>query len=159
MLKITLITLGKLKEKYLAEAANEYIKRLGGLCGFSLIELEPVRLPEKPSNSQITAALEVEGKKIIAKIPSGAAIIPLCIEGRQMSSEELSKTLENLTAVYGRVVFIIGSSYGLCDEVKSLGKMGISMSAMTFPHQLARVMLLEQIYRALKISCGGTYHK
>ena len=158
MLKITMITLGKLKEKYLREAAAEYIKRLSSLCALNIIEIEPVRLRDHPSQREIDTALQTEGEKITAKIPGGAAIFPLCIEGKQCGSEELSGKLQNAAMNSGNAVFIIGSSYGLSNTIKSLGA-PLSMSSMTFPHQLARIMLLEQIYRAMKISEGGIYHK
>ena len=159
MLKITLLVLGKLKEKYLRDAQAEYAKRLGGLCSFSVVELDPVKLPDKPSDSQISAALETEGEKLLSKIPAGAAVIPMCIEGSQLSSEELADKLGKWEMESSHIVFIIGSSYGLSDKVKAAGSFKLSMSKMTFPHQLARIMLEEQIYRALKIRAGGAYHK
>lgn len=159
MLKITLLVLGKLKEKYLRDAQAEYVKRLGGLCNFTVVELEPARLPDRASAAQISAALENEAARILAKIPAGAKLVPMCIEGKQLSSEELAQTLEKYEMESGQVVFIIGSSYGLAERVKSAGHVRLSMSKMTFPHQLARIMLEEQIYRALKIRSGSAYHK
>ena len=125
-----------------------------------MIELAEERLNDTPSAAQITAALDAEGKRILAKIPVGAAVIPLCIEGKEMPSPALADTLNRL-AVDGKsdVVFIIGGSCGLSDAVKAAATLRLSMSPMTFPHQLARVMLLEQIYRAFQISNGGKYHK
>ncbi len=160
MLKITLITVGKLKEQYLRDAVKEYEKRLTTLCSLKSVEIDAARLPDNPSNAQITSALDTEAQKILAAIPNGAYVIPMCIEGRQLSSEELSEKLDNL-GVLGRtsVCFVIGGSYGLSDKVKQKADIKLSMSKMTFPHQVARVMLLEQIYRAFKISQGGTYHK
>ncbi len=160
MLKITLITVGKLKEKYLRDAVAEYEKRLTTLCSLKSVELEPARLPDSPNGSQISAALDSEAEKILSSIPNGAYVIPMCIEGKELSSERLSERLEGL-GIEGRgsICFIIGGSYGLSDKVKSKADFKLSMSPMTFPHQLARVMLLEQIYRALKISLGGAYHK
>ena len=160
MLKITLITVGKLKEQYLKDAVKEYEKRLSTLCNLKNIEIDAAKLPDSPNGSQISAALENESNKIIASIPSGAYVIPMCIEGKQIDSVELSEKFQDL-AVLGNsnVCFIIGGSYGLSDNVKQLANFKLSMSKMTFPHQLARVMLLEQIYRAFKISQGGTYHK
>lgn len=159
MLKIAIISLGRLKEKYLREASEEYIKRLGRLCRLSITELDPVKLPEKPSSAQVSAALEAEGRKICEKIPSGARIIPLCIEGKLLSSEMLSEYFSSAAMECGEICFIIGSSYGLSPGIKAMGDLRLSMSPMTFPHQLARIMLLEQIYRSLKISSGETYHK
>lgn len=160
MLKITLITVGKLKEKYLRDAVAEYEKRLTSLCSLRCIEIESARLPDSPNPSLISAALVAESVKILAAIPNGAYVIPMCIEGKQLDSEELSAKLSDL-GVSGKsdICFIIGGSYGLSDKVKQKADFKLSMSKMTFPHQLARVMLLEQIYRAFKISTGGTYHK
>lgn len=159
MLKITLLVMGKLKEKYLKMAQDEYVKRLTGLCYFNIIELDPVKLPDKPSDATVNSALEQEAERILAKVPTGAKVIPMCIEGRQLSSEELADTFEKYEMESGHIVFIIGSSYGLCERVKQKGAFRLSMSKMTFPHQLARIMLEEQIYRAQKIRQGGTYHK
>jgi 23S rRNA (pseudouridine1915-N3)-methyltransferase len=160
MQRIDIIAVGHLKEKYLKEASSEYEKRLSTLCKLKITEIEPAKLPDNPNPSQISAALEQEAAKILAAVPTAAEVYPMCIEGKQFSSEELSHKLDSL-AVMGKssVCFIIGGSYGLSNRVKGLGKKGISMSKMTFPHQLARIMLLEQIYRAYKISMGGTYHK
>lgn len=160
MLKITLITVGKLKEQYLRDAVLEYEKRLSGLCKLNNIELEASRLPESPNQSQITSALEGEADKILSAIPNGSFVIPMCIEGDQLNSVELSNKLSKIGVLgQSNVCFIIGGSYGLSDRVKQKADLKLSMSKMTFPHQLARVMLLEQIYRAFKIMSGGTYHK
>ena len=152
MLKITLITVGKLKEQYLRDAVKEYEKRLSTLCNLKNVEIDAVKLPDSPNETQISAALDMESTKIIASIPSGAYVIPMCIEGRQIDSVELSAKLQDLAVLgHSNVCFIIGGSYGLSDKVKQLASLKLSMSKMTFPHQLARVMLLEQIYRAFKI--------
>jgi len=160
MRNMTLICLGRLKERYLEDACREYQKRLTPYCKFHLKELSPVALPSNPSEAEIQSALDAEGKKILNEIPQGAFMVALCIEGTQWSSEELSRQLDRL-AVQGinHIVFIIGSSYGLSESIKSRADARLSMSAMTFPHQLARVMLLEQLYRACQISTGGKYHK
>ena len=160
MIKIHIIAVGHLKEKFLREASAEYEKRLSAFCKLQITEIEPERLPDSPKAAQILEALSNEGAKIISNIPNGAYVIPMCIEGKQMNSEKLSEKLESL-AVFGEsnVCFIIGGSYGLSDKVKELGSLKLSMSEMTFPHQLARIMLLEQVYRAFKITQGGTYHK
>ncbi len=160
MLNITVICIGKLKEAYLRDASAEYIKRLTGLCKMNVVELAAEKLSDNPSQKEIDNALQNEGKRIIEKIPKGSTVYTMCIEGKQRTSEELSREFEAL-AVSGvsSVVFIIGGSFGLCDEVKNLSSKRLSMSKMTFPHQLARIMLLEQIYRSLQISMGTKYHK
>lgn len=160
MLNITIICIGKLKEKYLRDACDEYSKRLSTLCKLNIIELPAERLSDSPSQKEIENALQSEGRKITEKIPKGSAVYTMCIEGKQRTSEELSRELDNLAVSgFGSVVFIIGGSFGLSDEVKKLSMHRLSMSKMTFPHQLARVMLLEQIYRCLQISIGTKYHK
>lgn len=160
MRKITLLCMGKLKEKYWRDAVAEYAKRLTPYARLTVEELEEERLPEHPSEAQIAAALAKEATRLEARIPVGAAVIPMCIEGEGLNSVQFSSRLAKL-AVEGvsETVFVIGSSYGLDPRIKARGKLKLSMSAMTFPHQLARVMLLEQIYRAMKIEQGGTYHK
>ena len=160
MIPITILCLGKLKEPYLRDAAAEYQKRLGAFCRLQITELTPERLPDAPSDAQIAAALEREAAALDAKIPSGAAVVALCIEGEQMDSVKFSRKLEDLAVRgFGGVVFVIGSSYGLSPRIKQKAQLRLSMSAMTFPHQLARVMLLEQLYRAAQIAGGGKYHK
>lgn len=160
MIKITLITVGKLKEKYLRDAVSEYEKRLSAFCSLKTVETEPVRLPDSPNTSQINAALTAESTKILQAIPDGAFVVPLCIEGKLLDSVELSEKIEKVPFMgKSGVCFIIGGSYGLSDAVKQRADLKLSMSKMTFPHQLARVMLLEQVYRAFKILNGGTYHK
>lgn len=157
-MNVNLIVIGKLKEDYLRSACAEYIKRLGRYCSFQLHELEECRLSDSPSEKEIAAALKKEGAQI-KKLAKGF-IVPMCIEGKQLSSTELSETIVS-AGVNGAstVTFIIGSSFGLDPEIKQLGNIRLSMSKMTFPHQLARVMLLEQIYRSFQIAEGGKYHK
>ena len=160
MLTVTLICIGKLKEKYLRDACAEYEKRLGAFCKLSIIELSEYKLPDNPSESDVRRCIEKEGETILAKVPKGSFVIPMCIEGKQYSSPALAKELERLSvAGQSGVTFVIGGSYGLSDEVKNIGKLRLSMSEMTFPHQLARVMLLEQIYRCFQINSNGKYHK
>lgn len=160
MMQVHLIVLGKLKEDYLRSACQEYIKRLQAFCKLSVVELQPQRLPDNPSDSQIRDALEKEATEIQKHIPNGSAIISMCIEGKMLSSEQLSAKLDGMAlGGTGSVCFIIGSSFGLSERIKSSSDLRLSMSPMTFPHQLARVMLLEQIYRAFQISNGGKYHK
>lgn len=160
MIKVKIIALGKLKESYLREACAEYEKRLKRYCDLEITELQPKPLPDNPSDNDVDSALKKEAELILQKIPSNAFIVPMCIEGKQISSPELSGVISN-SAHIGKtsIVFIIGSSYGLCEKIKTLGDMRLSISKMTFPHQLARIMLLEQIYRAFKISEGSAYHK
>ena len=159
-MNITIIALGKLKEKYMRDFSEEYQKRLSTYCRLNIIELSPKKLPDSPSQSEINNALEEEARQIKAKIPSGAYVFSMCIEGKQMSSTEFSQKISNL-AVDGKsnIVFILGSSFGLSEEIKELSDSNFSLSEMTFPHQMARVMLLEQLYRAFQISSGGKYHK
>ena len=160
MLNITIIAIGKLKEQYLRDASAEYQKRLSASCKLNIVELTPEKLSDNPSAKEIENALNNEAKKIIEKIPKGAKVYSMCIEGKQHTSEELSAEIDSL-AVEGasNIVFIIGGSFGLSDEVKKLSSFRLSMSKMTFPHQIARIMLLEQIYRAMQISLGTKYHK
>ena len=160
MMNINFIVLGKLKEKYMKDFSAEYEKRLSGYCKLTVTELEPVKLSDNPSQSEIQNALNKETQLIKAKIPKNSYVFSMCIEGKQMSSEELSKKLEDI-ALTGKnnITFIIGSSFGLSDEIKQLSDYKFSMSKMTFPHKLARIMLTEQIYRALSITNNGKYHK
>lgn len=161
MLNINIITVGKLKEAYLRDACAEYSKRLGGFCKLNITELPESRLPDNPSEKEISSALSHEGKAI-ADLLSGnnSYNIAMCIEGKQLSSEKLAEKIENISVDgKSRLNFIIGSSFGISEEVKSLADLKLSMSEMTFPHQLARVMLLEQIYRSFQIINGGKYHK
>ncbi len=159
-MNITVITLGKLKEKYLTDAIKEYSKRLSLYGKLNIIELTPVRLSDNPSRSEIENALSKEAEEIKKKIPSGSYTYTLCIEGKALSSEDFAKSIKN-AALKGKsnITFIIGSSFGLAEEIKSLADFKLSFSPMTFPHQLMRVMLLEQIYRAFQINNNGKYHK
>lgn len=159
MIKITLITLGKLKEKYLRDAVEEYAKRLSRYCKLDIIELSPVTLSDNPSQSEIDTALLKEAEIIEKRIPDGSIVTALCIEGKSNTSEQLAEFVEKNTNEGKNMCFIIGSSFGLSDTVKQKSNLKLSLSAMTFPHQLFRVMLLEQIYRAFKINEGSTYHK
>ena len=160
MINLTLIALGRLKEAYLRDAVDEYKKRLSAFCKTNIIELTPEKLSDNPSQKEIDKALDIEAKAIVGKIPQDAFVVTMCIEGKQFSSEELSKKLED-AAISGKsnAVFIIGSSFGLSPEIKALADNKLSFSPMTFPHQLMRVMLLEQIYRAFQINNNGKYHK
>ena len=139
---------------------KEYEKRISAFARFSITELEPERLPENPSESEISAALDAEAEKITARIPPNSMIIAMCIEGKQLSSEGFAKKI-NEAAINGKssIAFIIGSSHGLSEKIKKTASLRMSMSEMTFPHQLARVMLSEQIYRAFTIIHNRQYHK
>ncbi|MBU5627763.1 23S rRNA (pseudouridine(1915)-N(3))-methyltransferase RlmH [Oscillibacter sp. MSJ-2] len=160
MQKITLLCVGKLKERFYAEAAAEYVKRLSRYCSLTILELPEERLPENPSQAQIEAALLKEAGAIREKLPPSSSVIALCIEGRMRSSEELAQLM---AAWAGRgekqLVFLIGGSFGLHSSIKTQAWAQLSMSPMTFPHHLARVMLLEQIYRAYQIQSNTKYHK
>lgn len=158
MQTIQILAYGKLKEKYLRDAVAEYEKRLSRYCNVKCVELEPAALPEKASEKEIAAALEKEGQQLLKRMKGYC--IAMCIEGKMLDSVQLSRKLES-AAVGGdsTITFLIGSSYGLSEAVKRAADLRLSMSPMTFPHQLARVMLYEQIYRGYQIQSGSKYHK
>ena len=157
MLSVRLICVGKLGEKFWADAVKEYEKRLGAYCRLEIVELPEARLPQAPSAGEVRQALEKEAGLIEEKLPQGAAVVALCVEGRTMSSEQLADYLGRLTVSgTSRVCLVIG---GLSERIKQRAALRLSMSPMTFPHHLARVMVLEQVYRALNIAAGGKYHK
>ena len=160
MLRVTLLCVGKCKERYWRGACAEYEKRLGGFCRFQLIEVDEERAPEQPSPAQIEAIVQAEGKRLLDKLPAGAYPVALCIEGKPLASPELAARMQKLSVEgVSHLAFIIGGSWGLSPAVKQTARWHLSMSPMTFPHQLARVMLLEQIYRGFQIAGGGKYHK
>ncbi len=158
MLSVYLICVGKLKEKFYKDACAEYIKRLSPYCKLTLVEIPEAKLSKDPTLGEIANALAKEGDAIRAKLPPSARIVALCVEGRMCSSEEMARMIP---AQGGdkHLVFLIGGSYGLHPSIKAEAQVQLSMSPMTFPHHLARVMLLEQIYRAFKINEGSSYHK
>lgn len=160
MFDITLIAMGKLKEKFYLSASAEYEKRLKGFCQFHLIELPEVRLPETPSPAEISVALEKEADQILTKIPKGAWFCVLTPEGSLLSSEALAEKIRNVK-LSGKscACFLIGSSFGMSPRLKNMAECKLSMSPMTFPHHLARIMVLEQLYRAEAIQAGTKYHK
>ena len=160
MQRVTVLCVGKLKEKFYIDAAAEYVKRLQRHCKLELIELPEQRLPDDPSPAEIQKALRTEGDAIREKLPKGGAVITLCIEGKPCSSQELSGRMADL-AVQGKtqLTFLIGGSVGLDEDLKRRADWRLSMSPMTFPHHMARIMLLEQIYRAYQIADGTKYHK
>ena len=160
MLSIKLICVGKMRERFYIEAFEEYRKRLGAYCRLECTEIAEQRLPDDPTPAQIAAALEREGAEILKAIPADAFVAALCVEGRQKSSEEFASLfLERANSGKPKLCFLIGGSCGLAQTVKDRADLKLSMSNMTFPHHLARVMLAEQIYRAFKISEGSRYHK
>ena len=160
MQRVTILCVGKLKEKFYIDAATEYVKRLQRHCKLELIELPEQRLPDDPSPAEIQKALRTEGDAIRERLPKGGAVIALCIEGRPCSSEELSRRMAEF-GVQGKtqLTFLIGGSVGLDEDLKRQADWRLSMSPMTFPHHMARIMLLEQIYRAYQIAGGTKYHK
>ena len=160
MLSVRLICVGKLGEKFWAQAVQEYVKRLGAYCKLEIMELHEQRLPQTPSEGETRQVLDKEAALIADKIPQGASVIALCVEGKEMSSEQLADYLGRLTVSgTSRLCLVIGGSCGLSDKIKARATLRLSMSPMTFPHHLARVMVLEQLYRALNIAAGGKYHK
>ena len=160
MFEITLIAMGKLKEKSYLSAAAEYEKRMKGYCQFKLLELPEVRLPDNPSPAEITAGLEKEAELILTKIPKGAWFCTLTPEGKMLSSEALAGKLSDVkNSGKSSACFLIGSSFGMAQRIKDKADFKLSMSPMTFPHHLARIMVLEQLYRAEAIQAGSKYHK
>ncbi len=157
---ITLFCLGKLKEKFYISAAQEYAKRLGAYGRFQIVELPEVRLPEDPSPAEISAGLEKEADTIFTKLPKNCWLCVLTPEGKLLSSEALADKMASVKlSGKSNLCFLIGSSFGMSDRVKEAADLKLSMSPMTFPHHLARVMVLEQIYRAEAIQAGSKYHK
>lgn len=160
MFSITLITMGKLKEKFYLSAAEEYCKRLKGYCDFQLIELPEYRLPDNPSAAEIEAGLKKEGAEILSRIPKGSWFCILTPEGKTLSSEAFADKLKEVKlSGKSSACFLIGSSFGICRDVKAKADFKLSMGPMTFPHHLARIMVLEQLYRAEAIQAGSKYHK
>lgn len=159
MLTLKLIAMGTLKESYWRDALSEYEKRLGAFCRLEILQLKEERLGDRPSEGEIRQALEKEGERILDAIPPRAYRIALCVEGKQLSSEELAEQLDRVAQSNGELCLIIGSSYGLVERVKSQCHMRLSVSRLTFPHQLMRVLLLEAVYRGFNILKGTQYHK
>ena len=160
MLSVHIICVGKMKEKFYIDAAAEYTKRLSGYCSFTLLELPEVRLPENPSPAEITAGLEKEADAIFARIPKGAWFCVFTPEGKTLSSEAFAQKLKEVKlSGKSSACFLIGSSFGMADRVKQRADFKLSMGPMTFPHHLARIMVLEQLYRAEAIQAGSKYHK
>ena len=160
MFNITVLAVGKLKEKYYIQAVEEYVKRLSGLCKVQILELPECRLPEDPSPAQIAEGLRREAAAIREKLPKGAWFCVLTPEGKKLSSEGFAACLAEVkNSGRSAACFLLGSSFGIAPEIKALADLRLSFSPMTFPHHLARVMLLEQLYRAESIQAGSKYHK
>ena len=160
MFDITLITMGKLKEKFYISAAEEYAKRLKAYCRFQILELPEYRLPEDPSPAEIAAGLDKEAEQILTKIPKGAWLCIFTPEGKTLSSEDFADKMKQVKlSGKSSACFLIGSSFGISPKIKQLADFKLSMGPMTFPHHLARIMVLEQLYRAEAIQAGSKYHK
>ena len=160
MQRVMVICVGKMKERFYIDAAAEYAKRLGRYCKLEIVELPEQRLSENPAPAEIERALAKEAEAIRAKLPPASAVVAMCIEGKLRSSEEVAGLLGDAASGGEKcLVFLIGGSFGLDERLKRDAWVQLSMSPMTFPHHLARVMLLEQIYRGFQIREGGKYHK
>ena len=160
MLNIKLICVGRLRERFYIDAFDEYARRLSAYCKFECVELNEVKLGDKPSDKEIENALVRESADIEKAIPKDAYVIAMCVGAKQLKSEELAQKINSLAiSGRGKICFIIGGSFGMAESVKKRADMRLGMSAMTFPHHLARVMLTEQIYRSLKIIEGSRCHK
>lgn len=159
-MNVNFIAMGKIKESFYREACAEYLKRLGGYAAVKMLEPDPVDLPQNPSQAQIDKALAKESEKIGESIKSGSFTVAMCIEGKTLSSEQLAQKLDELAnRGISTVNFVVGSSFGLSEDFKRSADLRLSMSPMTFPHSLARVMLIEQVYRAYSIINNAKYHK
>ncbi len=159
-MKINIICVGKLKEKYLTDAIDEYSKRIKRFCDFKITELPDEKIPDNPSDSEVQNILRTEGVRIEKHISDTDCIISLCVEGTKLSSEGFAKKISDfMLSGKSSIVFIIGGSLGLCESIKKRSALRLSFSDMTFPHQLMRVILSEQIYRAFKINANEKYHK
>ena len=159
MLHVKVICIGKLKEREYAALCDEYLKRLSRFCRAEVIQLEEQRLPEHPAGAQIADALRREAAQVTAVIPRNAYTIALCVEGKGMTSEAFAERIASCAQTTDKLCFLIGGSNGLDETLKRDASLRLSFSAMTFPHHLFRVMLLEQIYRAFAINSGSQYHK
>ena len=159
MANITIISVGTLKEDYLKDAVAEYKKRLSQYARVEEINIKEEKIADEDDSSQVKRALEAEGEKILAAIPKGSGKIALCVEGKQYDSPALASLIGKMADESGKIALIIGSSHGLCDSVKRAADVRLSVSALTFPHQLMRVVLLEALYRSFTILAGKKYHK
>ena len=159
MIQVTVITVGGLKEAYWREALAEYEKRLCAFCKPNIVQLKEAKLPDDPSEGEIRTALADEAARILAAMPPRSYRVALCVEGKQFSSEALAKKLESALNETGQLCLVIGSSHGLDEKVKAACQMRLSVSELTFPHQMMRVLLLEVLYRSFSILKGTKYHK
>ena len=159
MMTVTILAVGKLGEPFWVQAAAEYEKRLRAFCKIQVMELEEYRLPGKPSPADIAKAIEKEGRDMLAKIPPKARVVSLCIEGKPISSQDFAAFLADTAGITSQLVIVIGGSHGLWEDIKQKSDLRLSFSPMTFPHQLARIMALEQVYRGFSIGAGLPYHK
>ena len=160
MLNMRIVCVGKLREQFYIDAFNEYSKRLSAYCKFECVELNETKLGSSPSEKEIAAALDKEAVDIERALGKDAYVIAMCVEGKQLKSEDFAQKINSLAVSgRGRICFVIGGSFGISQRIKQRADMRLSMSEMTFPHHLARVMLAEQIYRAFKIIKGSKYHK
>ena len=159
MQKIKIIAMGKLTEPAFRDAAGEYLKRMSRHYQVTVVEPKPENTPQDPSDGEIERALSREAEKIMAEFSPRSYVVAMCVEGKTVSSEALASLVEKQAGISSEICFVIGSSHGLHDSVKKRADMRLSVSPMTFPHELFRVMLLEQIYRAAEINAGSKYHK
>lgn len=159
-MKITVLCVGKIKEKFMTDAIDEYLKRLKRFADVNIVQINDEKIPDNASEAQKLNVIKCEGEKLISHISKGDYVISLCVEGTQLSSEAFADKISEITLNgSSSIVFVIGGSLGLYDEIKKMSKLKLSFSKMTFPHQLMRVVLLEQVYRAFKINNNEEYHK
>lgn len=158
-MNINIISVGKIKEKYFTAAIDEYVKRLSRFVKLNITEVQDEKIPDNASGKEMELVKEKEGAKILAKLPQNSFVVTLCIEGKELSSEELAEKISDISMTSSNITFIIGGSLGLADAVKCKSNLRLSFGRMTLPHQLMRVVLLEQIYRAFKINNNESYHK
>ena len=158
MLTVNIIAVGKMKDKWMRDGMSEYSKRLDAFCKLNIIEVNEFRLSDNPSSAEIEKGIEEEAKSILAKTTKGE-IIAMCIEGKTMSSPQLAQEIQRLSQICSTINVVIGGSYGLSPQIKNKAVTKLSVSPMTFPHQLFRVLITEQIYRAFAIDAGSKYHK
>lgn len=160
MLSVKFICVGRMRERFFIEAFNEYGKRLQSYCKWQLVEPAEIKLGDSPSDKEISAALDKEAEEILSAVPADSYVVALCVEGKELPSEAMGKLIaQRENSGKPKLCFIIGGSYGLSPKVKARADLKLSMSQMTFPHHLARVMLIEQLYRGFKINEGSRYHK
>ncbi len=158
-MNISIVCIGKIKESFFRGALEEYSKRLSRFAKLDIIEVRDEKIPDNPSEKEIDAILEKEGAAVLTKIPKNSRIIAMCIEGKELSSTQLAEKIREISMTASHITFIIGGSLGLSDKVKAAADFKLSFGKITLPHQLMRVVLTEQIYRAFKINAGENYHK